>query len=96
MLDILEQALPSEVASLVLRFSVHPTASLMAGEIREHGGKRTRLQEFCKRNQRADRSDNYGFYLYWSLGNKIAEGRKDGKMAKEVVLENKQLTSLYY
>ena len=95
MLDILEQVLPSEVASIVFRFSVHPVASLMACEIGKHKEKQTRLQEFCKRNQRVDRSVNYGFYLYWRLGNKIAEGRKEGKGAKEVVLENKQLTNLY-
>ena len=96
MLDILEQALPSEVASLVFRFSAHPVASLMAGEILKYEAKQIRLQEFCKRKQRVDRSVNYAFYLYWSLGTKVAQGAKEGKMAREVVLENKHLTNMYY
>ena len=87
MLDTLEQVLPPEVAIIVFRFSVHPTASLMARTIREHKDKQIRLKEFCKRNQQKDKSDNYCFYLYWCLVIKIARGLKVGKMHRRWLLK---------
>ena len=92
----MEQKLPPEIAFKILKFSRHPVADLMGSVLEKHEEKRTKLKAFCERNRRKDSSVNFDFSLYFFLDRKVRKGCRDGKSAKEIVLENRQAINQYY
>ena len=95
MYNRLDQILPSEIAMMVLTYSRHPVADIMALQCTRHEKKMRKWRAWCKKEQVDGGWDYEGFAFHYFMEQHTKKGQKVGKTPEQVCDENPTLRELY-